>query len=1050
MRRALVLVSSVLGACLLLFVGLALAAPGDPDTSIGSNGIMQWSPGVNSTVHGYAAAVDSNHKIVVVGKGGTTSLGQPEGLIARFNTDGSLDTSFANGAGYAYINLTDYGTVFNSVVIQPNGKIVVGGNYSASPGYGVVARFTSDGKLDNTANSGSSSFGGGSGYTTIGAGYDGCSNGHDNVIGVGLQSNRIIATTNHWCYQSSMDKYWAYVWGLTDNGSGDGTLDTSFGSSGKRKISHSSVTADEPYQMSVCPNGKILVTGWAYTSRGSGNSLGWPPSSTFVEQLTSSGAEDTGYGPNSNGYLTAFSSPQDYPAVTCRSDNSTIVSGFIQNGSNYEARIKHYDTSGTADNSFGSSGTATIAWTSSGSPLESDPSFLAPLAGNQVAVGGLGYPINSHMRWTTAVLNADGSLFGGYGSGGKTAESNSAQGSLYGLATGPSQELVQVGDGSSGKLQVEKHTGFGPLSLSYPSSTITLRYGSTDTISSSGNGHATYSGTTSNETTTFTASGLPSGVSPDSSGNISWTPTDPGASRNQYNATITATTYVGGVAQRSVSTPLTINVLPKSPDQFRPMMWFDTTEPYRPLDVEKFLAEGATWPDSAHELCHPATPSGATCTPITSVSDLNTGTANPSSYWIDVNGTTVDDATTPNPTCNRGVTEECINNDSTSLYYHHVHDSTAGYDYYDYWAFYRFNHFYSPVYGDDHDGDWEHIVVAVNSSTPTYFDWVGFSAHNNVWKYLRDTLYCDGTTSDGSCETTLASRPVAFIANGSHASYPRPCSADCHQVEPLIPERTFDGGAPWERDNTTSALQELPASGTPWSPDGSGNYTGQWGDWNGAWGSGSDSTISGGVESPGSRTEFNDPGGEVSCADNYPTYSCTSAPYQSAPNFFASTGGQAAGASSDPCAPWEGPFVVVAICNPSELSQHLSKGSLRENGEVRIHQAGPDNNTVGSAPGLTQVLANRPLHTGDELKLNGALTPGASVLVRVLSEGKDYNATLVLPAQARSAPYLTLKVQAHAGSAPSVGLENPAGKAIAAASAERGAGVGPQAAANAS
>lgn len=429
--------------------------PGDLDSSFDSDGIKTWHVNVDggTSMTGYAAAMDSDGKTVVVGTGGRTYLGSNEAMIARFNRDGTLDTSFNSSSGYAILNLTAYGTSFTSVVIQPDGKIVVGGNQSGYPGSGFVARYRSDGKLDNTANSGSAAFGGSSGYVSIGTGYEGCSNGSDNVVGVGLQSNRIVAATSHWCYAGSStgDKYWAYVWGLTNTGSSDGSTDTGFGSSGKRKITHSPVQADMASRMSMCPNGKILVTGSAFGTR-TGSTLG--SQSVFVEQLTSAGNEDTGY--DSDGYLTTLSN-QDYTAsVACRSDNSTVVGTTVQNGSTYDANLKHFSDTGSADSSFGSSGTASIRWeTSSGS--YNRPKDIAALANNEVAVAGEVYAGGSSIRWGTAVLKAGGGIDGSYSGDGLTEDT--IAGTPRGISVGPSQEIIETGTSSS-DVAITRH--FGP------------------------------------------------------------------------------------------------------------------------------------------------------------------------------------------------------------------------------------------------------------------------------------------------------------------------------------------------------------------------------------------------------------------------------------------------------------------------------------------------------------------------------------------------------------------------------------------------------------
>ena len=99
-------------------------------------------PGLNGTV--YSIAVQSNGKVLVGGAFSDYNF-TTRGKIARLNSDGSLDASFAPaGPG---LN----GTVY-SVAIQSNGKILTGGaftdyNFTTQ---GRIARLASDGSLDTS------------------------------------------------------------------------------------------------------------------------------------------------------------------------------------------------------------------------------------------------------------------------------------------------------------------------------------------------------------------------------------------------------------------------------------------------------------------------------------------------------------------------------------------------------------------------------------------------------------------------------------------------------------------------------------------------------------------------------------------------------------------------------------------------------------------------------------------------------------------------------------------------------------------------------------
>lgn len=102
-------------------------ANGGLDTTFGVGGAVRtdFNAGFIVGDFGRAVALQADGKIVAVG-----STGTPTGsdmAVARYLADGSLDASFNNG-GKLTINFPNAAASANGVVIQPDGKIVVGGN----------------------------------------------------------------------------------------------------------------------------------------------------------------------------------------------------------------------------------------------------------------------------------------------------------------------------------------------------------------------------------------------------------------------------------------------------------------------------------------------------------------------------------------------------------------------------------------------------------------------------------------------------------------------------------------------------------------------------------------------------------------------------------------------------------------------------------------------------------------------------------------------------------------------------------------------------------
>ena len=119
---------------------MVLAQAGHLDRTFGANGIFTLSL-ANSQAN--AVALQSDGKIVVAGQ-----LGNKSGLI-RLNTTGSLDNTFGSG-GVVVVN--HFGGDINQVIvgmaIQSDGKIVAAA--TGVPQGGQVARFNTNGTLDTT------------------------------------------------------------------------------------------------------------------------------------------------------------------------------------------------------------------------------------------------------------------------------------------------------------------------------------------------------------------------------------------------------------------------------------------------------------------------------------------------------------------------------------------------------------------------------------------------------------------------------------------------------------------------------------------------------------------------------------------------------------------------------------------------------------------------------------------------------------------------------------------------------------------------------------
>lgn len=216
---------------------------------------------------------------IVVAGTTSTSAGSGTGndlAVARFTTDGALDTSFGRfvtgsttvRVGWNTVDVRNTDDSGRSVLIQNDGKIVVGGS-STSPSIGdltdfALARFNDNGTLDDgSANDSNPSdrFGSGGSPPTAGTVMTNFDFGSDEIFRSVMQSNGRLVVVGSATTSGGLD--FAIARYLLD-----GSLDQSFGQGGKftTDFSIGSITNDVAYAVALQADGKILAGGISGTS----------------------------------------------------------------------------------------------------------------------------------------------------------------------------------------------------------------------------------------------------------------------------------------------------------------------------------------------------------------------------------------------------------------------------------------------------------------------------------------------------------------------------------------------------------------------------------------------------------------------------------------------------------------------------------------------------------------------------------------------------------------------------------------------------------------
>ncbi|WP_170928380.1 delta-60 repeat domain-containing protein [Deinococcus hopiensis] len=337
----------------------------------------------------YAAgvAVQADGKVLIAGR-----IGNGRGadlLVVRYTTEGRLDPAFGRGG----IVVTDLNTSFdsgNTLLLQPDGKIVVGGSTSVPyrPGSNetksdfALVRYTPDGHLDP-------SFGqGGAVRTALGT-------GHDGAYAVALQPDGKLLLT-----------------GQTSNGNDDdigvvrylpdGRLDVTFGQGGKVVTAIGS-RDDVGYGVAVQADGRIVVAGVAAQQS----------DDVVLVRYTPAGKPDLSFGQGGVVSTDLGGGADGVSSVALQPGGKVLVAGSTWNGQDHDFALLRYTAAGDLDATFGAGGRALTPVGSSqdvGTALvQSQDSIVLvgrTLSGNTYNVGLVQYGVNG-------VLNA------GFGQGGR-------------------------------------------------------------------------------------------------------------------------------------------------------------------------------------------------------------------------------------------------------------------------------------------------------------------------------------------------------------------------------------------------------------------------------------------------------------------------------------------------------------------------------------------------------------------------------------------------------------------------------------------------------
>lgn len=423
--------------------------------------------------------------------------------------------------------------------------------------------------------------------------------------------------------------------------------------------------------------------------------------------------------------------------------------------------------------------------------------------------------------------------------------------------------------------------------------------------------------------------------------------------------------------------------------EMRPILRFDSSEHWRPVDIDALFAERNADGSARHRACDGSL---SACSDVTAASDLRLHPADDA--FLDFSGEGQEQHyKSSQPECAEGDVWECEEPPHARVYFHVLPSTVNGYRFINYWWFYRYNDDPSnPITGGccTHEGDWEGVALAVHPERTRTFDYAVFTQHGHLYRYLRSTLTCDDGDI-GSCGSDIddfGRRVHVFPANRSHANYPDACSqnipTDCARPEYPWYEGGHDGERGWAANDNPESLTAFPWP-EPWTSPTPRNWT----NWPGTWGvpAGTQSLGANGPESPANQEAFNNPA----------EHECRTEPCD-VTSASAARGAGAADAGAADCDSWFGGSVAALVCAPAGLRSTVEAAAFHRDGDFAIRSA--SGRSAGAVPGLSQ-LVGRPLSRGERVVIEGDVPRHAKALVRIAHRDRVATASVELPRGSR-------------------------------------------------
>ncbi|MDP9228633.1 MAG: hypothetical protein M3M99_06205, partial [Actinomycetota bacterium] len=409
--------------------------------------------------------------------------------------------------------------------------------------------------------------------------------------------------------------------------------------------------------------------------------------------------------------------------------------------------------------------------------------------------------------------------------------------------------------------------------------------------------------------------------------------------------------------------------------------------------IDRFFEESRAGPAHVHRLCDPA----AAGPPCTTVDGERKFGREISSYrllgqglHLDIAGTQANgtDYGSPDRACAaRAPVLDCNDGPPTAIYYNVT--GANGRFYVDYWWFFRFNNFprvekatgcqggslTAPVPCSDHEGDWEGVTVVTSADDSEAIEYVAYAAHTGTFRYAAPQLDLQGPYD---------TRPIVYVANGSHASYPDSCAGvgllKCRQLEQItplsarLPEGRHDGLSAWGR-NTGKECEAPPECLAHLPPPAISGARDSWNAYAGVWGRvcrpGRDPgcAVASGPFSPGQQERYQAPWCTQLVAPNGRDFRPKSCDVITPGSGTAANPGVVTGSD---CQTWSGALAAVVACDAQTLASTLANDQSPEADTISIAIDGVERGRTATR-GISQVVG-KPIQARENITVRGRVS----------------------------------------------------------------------------